>query len=162
MPMQKQIIGLVGWLAVAFTAAAIGAIASVDAPTFYSQLIRPDWAPSPSVFGPVWTVLYVMMGVAAWWVWRHGGFRVHRTAFALFLVQLVANALWSWVFFVWHKGSWAFADLLLLWVLLVATVIAFWHARPVAGVLLLPYLCWVIFAMFLNYSVWQLNKGILS
>jgi len=162
MSKQKQILGLVGWLVVAFTAAAIGAVASVEAGVFYAQLSKPSWAPPPSVFGPVWTVLYALMGVAAWMVWRDGGFRAHRTGLALFLVQLAANALWSWLFFAWHIGSLAFVDILLLWVLIVAILRMFWRACPIAGVLLLPYLLWVSFAAFLNYSIWQLNPGILS
>ena len=159
---RNQIIGLVGWLVVTFTTAAIGAVASVEAGVFYAQLVQPIWAPPPSVFGPVWSVLYAMMGVAAWMVWRDGGFSAHRTELALFFVQLAANALWSWLFFAWHIGSLAFADILLLWVLIVATLGMFWRARPISGVLLLPYLLWVSFAAVLNYSVWQLNPRILS
>jgi tryptophan-rich sensory protein len=153
----KQIAGLIGWLAVSFIASAIGAVASLQASSFYNQLVRPEWAPPPSVFGPVWTVLYALMGIAAWLVWRVGGFRAARVALMLFLVQLVLNALWSWLFFAWHQGGLAFADILLLWSLILATLIAFWRIRPWAGALLAPYLLWVTFAAFLNYSVWQLN-----
>ena len=159
---QKQILGLVGWLVVSFIAAGIGAAASVQAGPFYAQLVRPEWAPPAWVFGPVWTALYVLMGVAAWLVWRVGGFRAARLALTLFLVQLAFNALWSWLFFGWHRGALAFADVLLLWVLIVATLIAFWRIRPLAGALLLPYLLWVSFASALNYSVWQLNPQALG
>jgi benzodiazapine receptor len=102
------------------------------------------------------------MGVAAWLVWRRGGFRAHRSALSLFLVQLVINALWSWLFFAWHRGALAFFDIGLLWLLIVATVVFFWRARPVAGALLLPYLLWVSFAAALNFSVWQLNPQFLG
>ena len=102
------------------------------------------------------------MGIAAWLVWRVGGFRVARTALTLFLVQLAVNALWSWLFFGWHLGGVAFADIALLWVLIVATLVAFWRVRPLAGVLLVPYLLWVSFAFALNYSVWQLNPQVLG
>lgn len=159
---HMQILGLVGWLAVVFIAAAVGAVASVDADVFYSELTRPGWAPPASVFGPIWSILYLLMGVAVWLVWLDGGFRLRRAALALFLIQLGVNALWSWLFFAWNKGSWALADILLLWLLLVATLAVFWRVRPTSGVLLLPYLLWVSFAAFLNYSVWQLNPGILS
>ena len=159
---RKQILGLAGWLIVSFIAAGMGAAASVQAGPFYAQLVRPDWAPPAWVFGPVWTALYVLMGVAAWLVWRAGGFRAARSALTLFLVQLAANALWSWLFFAWHLGALAFADVLLLWVLIVATLIAFWRIRPLAGALLLPYLLWVSFASALNYSVWQLNPQVLG
>jgi tryptophan-rich sensory protein len=102
------------------------------------------------------------MGIAAWLVWRAGGFRAARTALGLFLVQLVLNALWSWLFFGWHLGALAFADIVLLWVLIVATLVAFWRIRALAGALLIPYLLWVGFASMLNYSVWQLNPRILG
>ena len=162
LPKNKQVLGFVAWLAISFIAAAIGGAASVRAGPFYVQLVRPDWAPPPDVFGPVWTVLYALMGIAAWLVWRVGGFRAARTALTLFLVQLVVNALWSWLFFGWHLGGAAFADIVLLWVLVIATLVAFWRVRPVAGMLLIPYLLWVSFASALNYSVWQLNPQLLG
>ncbi|HEX6834031.1 MAG TPA: TspO/MBR family protein [Rudaea sp.] len=158
----QQIAGLAAWLVLSFIAAAIGAVASIQAASFYSQLVRPDWAPPPSIFGPVWTVLYTLMGIAAWLVWRAGGFRAARPALTLFLIQLAFNALWSWLFFAWHRGAWAFADIVLLLALIVATLIAFWRIRPVAGALLVPYLLWVGFASALNYAIWQLNPQLLG
>jgi tryptophan-rich sensory protein len=157
----KQIVGILGWLVTAFAAAGIGSVASIDAGVFYSNLNQPGWAPPPSVFGPVWTVLYTLMGVAAWLIWRDGGFRVHRAALCLFFIQLVANALWSWLFFAWRLGGWAFVDIMALWALLGATIGTFWRVRPVAGALLIPYLIWVTFAAFLNYSLWRINPGLL-
>ena len=159
---QRQIVGLIGWLFVSFIAAAIGAAASVHAGLFYTRLDRPDWAPPPWLFGPVWTVLYALMGIAAWLVWRVDGFRANKSALTLFLVQLALNALWSWLFFGWHRGALAFANILVLWVLIAATLVAFWRSRPLAGALLAPYLLWVSFASVLNYSVWQLNTQILG
>lgn len=161
-PPRQQFIGLVAWLAASFVAAAIGAAASVEAGAFYAQLARPEWAPPGSVFGPVWTVLYALMGVAAWLAWRVGGFRAARSAFLLFLAQLAVNALWSWLFFGWQRGALAFIDILLLWALIAATIAGFWRLRPLAGALLLPYLLWVSFAAALNYSVWQLNPQLLG
>jgi benzodiazapine receptor len=162
MKKQTQLAGLVAWLIGSFIAAGIGGAASIQAGPFYAQLARPGWAPPASVFGPVWTVLYALMGIAAWLVWRVGGFGAAKTALTLFLVQLGFNALWSWLFFGWHRGAWAFADILLLWTLIVATLITFWRIRPLAGALLLPYLLWVSFAAALNYAVWQLNPQILG
>ena len=159
---KHQLVGLAGWIIMSFIAAAVGAAASIQAGSFYTQLVRPGWAPPPSVFGPVWSVLYALMGIAAWLVWREGGWRSAGTALGLFLVQLALNALWSWLFFGWHRGAPAFADILLLWALILATLVAFWRIRPLAGVLLLPYLLWVSFAAVLNYSVWQLNPEILG
>ena len=162
MTKQKQVAGLLVWLVVSFIAAAIGGAASIQAGPFYTELARPDWAPPPAVFGPVWTVLYALMGIAAWLVWRVGGFRAARSALTLFLVQLAFNALWSWLFFAWQRGALAFADILLLWALIVATLIAFWRIRALAGALLVPYLLWVSFAAALNYSVWRLNPQVLG
>lgn len=154
---HKSFLGLVSWLVVCFAAAAIGAVASVHAASFYMQLVRPGWAPPPALFGPVWTVLYAMMGFSAWLVWRIDGFDFARKALSLFLVQLAVNALWSWVFFVWHLGLAAFANIILLWVLIILSVQAFWRIQKLAAVLLLPYLAWVSFAMLLSFSIWQAN-----
>lgn len=159
---QQQTLGLIGWLVTSFAASAVGALASIQAKSFYGQLAQPTWAPPPSLFGPVWSLLYAMMAIAAWLVWRCGGFRANRIALSLFLVQLVLNALWSWLFFAWHLGASAFADIVILWVLIVATLVSFWRVRPLAGALLIPYLLWVSFASALNYSVWQLNPQVLG
>jgi tryptophan-rich sensory protein len=158
----RQAAGLAVWLAVSFVAAALGGAASIEAGPFYAGLLRPDWAPPAAIFGPVWTVLYLLMGIAAWLVWQVGGFRTARTALTLFLVQLAFNALWSWLFFGWRLGALAFAEVLLLWALIAATLVAFWRIRPLAGALLLPYLLWVSFAATLNYSVWRLNPQVLG
>lgn len=162
MSQKNQIIGLVGWLVISFIAAGIGAAASVQASSFYAELVRPSWAPPSAVFGPVWTILYALMGIAAWLVWRAKGFRAARASLVLFLVQLAVNALWSWLFFGWHLGAPAFADILLLWLLIVTTLALFWRVRLLAGVLLIPYLLWVSFASVLCYSVWQLNPQFLG
>jgi tryptophan-rich sensory protein len=159
---QQQMLGLVVWLAVCFVAAGIGGAASIDAGPFYAQLVRPGWAPPSWVFGPVWSILYALMAIAAWLVWRVGGFRAASMALALFLVQLVFNALWSWLFFGWQLGALAFVCVLALWALILATLIFFWRIKPLPGALLIPYLLWVSFAAALNFSVWQLNPQILG
>jgi translocator protein len=159
---QRQVLGLIGWFVLSFAASAVGAVASIEAKAFYGQLAQPAWAPPAWLFGPVWTVLYAMMAIAAWLVWRAGGFRANRVAISFFLVQLALNALWSWIFFAWHLGALAFAEVALLWVLIVATFVFFWRARPLAGALLIPYLLWVGFASVLNYALWQLNPQLLG
>ena len=160
--MARQYIGLLGWLLLCFAASGIGAIASIQAESFYQQLAQPAWAPPAWVFGPVWTTLYTMMAVSAWLVWRVDGFCAHSTAMTLFLVQLAFNSIWSWLFFAWHLGSLSFIDIILLWLLIVLTLLAFWRVRVLAGLLLVPYLLWVSFAAVLNYSIWQLNSEILG
>jgi translocator protein len=158
----KQILGLFAWLAISFITSGIGAVASINAASFYGQLIQPSWAPPSSVFAPVWTTLYALMGIAGWLVWRVGGFHANRFALTLFLVQLAINALWSWLFFAWHFGALAFVDIVVLWLLIIATLVSFWRVRPLAGALLIPYLLWVSFAAALNFSVWQLNPQVLG
>jgi tryptophan-rich sensory protein len=158
----KQTLGLLGWLLLVFAAAAIGGLASARAGAFYTELARPDWAPPGWLFGPVWSVLYALMGVSAWLVWRARGFSGARSALLLFMAQLGINALWTWLFFVWHQGGLAFAEILLLWVMIVATIMLFWRISKVAGVMLMPYLAWVTFATVLTYAIWQRNPALLG
>ena len=157
--LARQALALLGWLAATAVAAALGAVASVDAASFYGSPERPTWAPPAWLFGPAWTVLYALMAVAAWLVWRENEPR--RTALTLFAAQLAANALWSWLFFAWRLGAWAFADIVLLLVLIVATMAAFARVRRAAALLLLPYLAWVCFAAALNWTVWRANTALL-
>lgn len=158
---RQQVLGLLGWLGLCFFASSLGAIASIQAKSFYEQLSQPAWAPPAWLFGPVWSTLYAMMAIAAWLVWREGRFSANRMALSFFLGQLLVNSLWSWLFFAWHLGGLAFADILFLWLLIVATIIYFWRVSALAGALLIPYLLWVSFAAVLNYSVWQLNPRLL-
>ena len=162
MPYAKQVLGLVGCLALTFGAAAMGGIASAKARGFYRELIRPPWAPPGWLFGPVWSALYLLMGIAAWLVWREHGFGPAAPALSLFFVQLLVNALWTWIFFVWHKGALAFIEVLVLWALILATTLAFRQVRPLAAVLLLPYLAWVTFAAALTYAEWKRNPKLLG
>lgn len=159
---KQQVLGFLGWMAVTFVAAAIGSVASINAGAFYGDLVRPGWAPPSWVFGPMWTLLYVLMGVAAWLVWRARGLRGARFALSLYVSQLVLNALWSWLFFGWHLGGPAFVDVLALWALILATCVAFWRVSPLAGALLVPYLLWVSYAAALNFAVWQMNPQALG
>lgn len=140
--------------------ALVGGIGSQDAPTIYAQLQLPRWAPPANVFGPVWTMLYIAMAVAAWMVARSG--QEHRGALVLFAAQLVFNTAWSWLFFEWKSGALAFADIVVLDVLVALTILAFWRAKPLAAVLLLPYLGWVLFATALTWAAWQGNPQILG
>ena len=155
-------LALAGWLSLCAVAGSIGAFASITAPEFYASLARPPWAPPAGIFGPVWTLLYMAMGLAAWQVWRERGWSRARGALGLFVLQLACNALWSWLFFGWHRGGLAFADIVVMLVLIVATMVAFARIRRLAAWLLAPYLAWVSFAALLNYSVWQLNPLLLQ
>lgn len=160
--LRKQVFGLVGWFVLTFAAAAIGAFASAQAGTFYLQLERPAWAPPAWLFAPVWTMLYLLMAIAAWLIWRAHGWRRARAALGLFVAQLAANSIWTWLFFVWHQGALAFAEIVLLWALIVGTIVAFWRLQALAAALLLPYLVWVTFACALTFATWKLNPGLLA
>lgn len=144
-----------------FLASAIGGLASRGASGFYAQLDRPAWAPPGAVFGPVWTVLYVLMAIAAWLVWRERRVDGARGAFTLYGVQLVLNAIWSWLFFAWRRGGLALAEVVVLLVFIALTAVAFGRVRRLAGVLLLPYLAWVAYATALTASVWRRNPELL-
>ena len=118
---SKSVVGLVVCFGVAFSAATIGSIASIRAAEFYEQLSRPSWAPPGSVFGPVWTFLFCCMALASWLVWREGRTRSF-TALAVYVIQLILNALWSWLFFAWRNGRWAFIEVLFLWAAILLTI----------------------------------------
>ena len=156
---MRRWMALIGWLLAAYAAGAVGAVASVDAASFYAQLSKPSWAPPAGVFGPVWSVLYALMGISAWLVSGEPGPK--RTALGLFAAQLAANSLWSWLFFGWHRGALAAAEVLILLALIVATVIAFSRRSRTAALLLVPYLAWVGFASALTWAVWLRNPGLL-
>ncbi len=149
--------GLVAWLAVTFVAAALGALASVDAADRYVALTLPSWAPPAWVFGPVWTVLYAVMGVAAWRVWLEHGWEGARPALGMYLFQLIANALWTWLFFGWELRGFATLEVFLLLVMVATLQLQFARLNTLAGRLVLPYLAWVSFASMLSFSVWRLN-----
>ncbi len=155
---RREWLALGGWLLACYLTAAVGSVAGGPGP-WYQALDKPSFNPPSWVFGPVWTVLYAMMAVAAWLVWRRRGVGGRRTVLALFVVHLVLNAAWSWLFFGVQRPDLAFAEIVVLWAAILALVLLFWRIRPLAGALLLPYLAWVTFAAFLNYTLWQMNPG---
>jgi tryptophan-rich sensory protein len=151
---------LLAWIVGTFVAAAVGGIGSRTAPAFHPTLDRPAWAPPGWLFGPAWTVLYLLMAIAGWLVWRErGAGAAIGGALALYVAQLVLNALWSWIFFAWRRGGWAFVGAAALWLAVLATLLAFWRVRPLAGALLVPYLAWVAYATALTWAVWRANPG---
>lgn len=154
--------GALLWGGLTFLTAALGGLASARAAQFYDALQLPPWAPPASVFGPVWSVLYLLMGVAAWLVWRHRHIVRGSSGLALYGVALVPNALWSWLFFDWHRGLWALADIGVLWLLVALTIRAFWRVRPVFGMLMVPLWAWVSFAGALNAALWWTNPALLG
>jgi tryptophan-rich sensory protein len=152
----RLIISLLACLAAGF----IGSLATMKAiPVWFAGLNKPSFSPPNSIFGPVWTVLYILMAVSAFLVWRQDGGSSGPVKIALivFAVQLILNILWSVLFFGMRMPGLAFAEILLLWISIIATIILFAKASPVAAWLLAPYILWVSFAAVLNYSLWRLN-----
>ncbi|HYJ57291.1 MAG TPA: TspO/MBR family protein [Mycobacterium sp.] len=154
----KPIVALAISLVAVVIASGVGGLASTSSSDDYQRLEQPGWAPPSWVFGPAWTLLYALMAVAAWLVWRTGPSPETRRALTFYGIQLVLNAAWTPLFFGLGWRGVAFAELSMLVVMLVATVVLFWRRRPVAGVLLVPYLGWSTFALCLNFAVWQLNN----
>jgi benzodiazapine receptor len=154
--MMRRALGLILWMVVSLAAGWFGS--RFIPGQWYARLVKPSWNPPSSVFAPVWSTLYILMGVAAWLVWRRVGFAGAPVALALFGFQLVLNALWSYLFFGIHQPAIAFVDIVVLWLAILATTIGFWRVSVPAGVLLLPYLCWVTFASALNLQLWRLNQ----
>ena len=147
------------WIALAISVVLVAAVAFfgsrfVPGP-WYEALNKPSWTPPNGLFGPVWTVLYALMALAAWKVW----IAVRRIDAALIVygLQLVLNALWSYLFFGLHRIDWALADIIALWLAIVLTVVLFWRRDRLAGMVMLPYLLWVAYAAALNFTVWRLN-----
>jgi uncharacterized protein YbjT (DUF2867 family)/tryptophan-rich sensory protein len=157
-PRLAQGLALLVSIAVCFGAAAIGSLLTMEAVgTWYPTLAKPTWTPPSSVFGPVWSVLYLLMAIAAWLVWRRSLGRPTARPLILFAVQLVLNVLWSGLFFGLRLPGAAFFEIVLLWVAIVATAAAFRGVSPLASWLLVPYLAWSSFAAALNYAIWRLN-----
>jgi len=140
-------------------AGVIGSVFTVSAiSTWYAELLKPVLNPPNWLFGPVWTTLYVLMGIAAFLIWKKGyEKREVRIALGIFLIQLFLNTMWSIIFFGLHNPFWAFIEIIVLWFAIVATIIVFYKISKPAAYLLLPYLAWVTLAGYLNYSIWMLN-----
>ncbi len=155
---RRPWIGLIVFLVICFAAAGVGsAVTTPQIDGWYANLAKPSWNPPNWIFAPVWSTLYVAMAVAAWLVWRQGGIADAKVPLALFSVQLALNTLWSCLFFGLENPGLAFAEVLLLWVAIAATMVTFWFRSRVAGLLFVPYLAWVTFAAFLNFTIWRLN-----
>jgi tryptophan-rich sensory protein len=155
----RQYVGLLVSLVICLGVAQLGSLlTSPEIPNWYAALNKPSWNPPNWVFPVVWTTLYAIMAVAAWLVWKTGGFGHARMALTLFGIQLALNVAWSAIFFRMHQPGWAFVEILVLWVLIMATVITFWQVRQAAAWLMIPYLAWVAFAAFLNFTIWRLNS----
>lgn len=147
--------GLAGWLGAVGIAAAFGAW--FEPGVWYETLNKPGWTPPNWVFPLVWPILYVLMAIAAWLIWKEYGFKEGREPLRWFGIQLFLNALWSWIFFGEHLIGTALGEILMLWIAILFTSLLFWKKNRFAGLLMMPYLLWVSYATALNYAIFQLN-----
>lgn len=152
----KDILALVGFVGLCLVVGGVsGYLTLGGVRDWFPTLVKPSFNPPNWIFGPVWTLLYIMMGVAAWMVWRQGG--DINLALWLFFIQLSLNFLWSLLFFNFHRIDLALIEIAALWISIAATLTAFWQIDLRAGLLLVPYLAWVSFASILNAAFWRLN-----
>ncbi|HQW92745.1 MAG TPA: tryptophan-rich sensory protein [Ferruginibacter sp.] len=141
---------LVGAVAGLFTSSGVNG--------WYAVANKPWFNPPNWIFAPVWTLLYIMMGIAFFLVWKASADKnVKQTAMILFSIQLILNFFWSFIFFKLQQPGWAFAEIILMWVMILLTILWFGKISAMAAWLLVPYICWVSFASVLNYSIWKLN-----
>jgi tryptophan-rich sensory protein len=154
----RQAIALAVSVGICLGAAGIGSVLTISSlHLWYATLRKPAWTPPNSLFGPVWTALYLGMAVAAWLVWRQVGFSHGKFPLTLFAVQLALNVAWSGIFFRLRSPGAAFLEVVLLWLFILSTAIAFWPVSRTASWLLVPYLTWATYAAALNAAIWRMN-----
>jgi translocator protein len=152
----KFIIAITIPLAVGFTS---GFFTITGVGSWYQTIQRPSWNPPNWIFGPVWTTLYIIMGVALFLIWKADvDIKIKNQAILLFTIQLVLNFFWSFIFFNQQQPGWAFAEIVVLWIFILLTIFAFAKINKTAAWLLVPYISWVSFASILNYTIWRLNS----
>ena len=156
----SNLLKLLASLVVVLVAGGIGSLATTKAiPTWYQGLVKPSFNPPNWLFGPAWTLLYLLMTVAAWLVWKQGFAAAGvKLALAVFLAQLILNTLWSILFFGLRSPLAGLVDIVVLWLAILATIVLFFRVSVPAGILLLPYIAWVSFAAVLNAAILRLNR----
>jgi tryptophan-rich sensory protein len=150
-----SILGLAGFVLLVVVVASTGAMFKPGA--WYEALAKPLWTPPNWLFPVAWTILYLMIAVAGWLVWREAGLAGAGPALTLYFLQLILNAAWSWLFFGLHRMDLAMIDIVALWLAVAATIAAFYAVSLLAALLLVPYLAWVSYAAALNFAIWQAN-----
>jgi benzodiazapine receptor len=150
-----SLVGLAGFILLVVIVAGAGAIFEPGA--WYDTLAKPVWTPPNWLFPIAWTILYLMIAVAGWLVWREVGFAAAALGFVFYFLQLVLNAAWSWLFFGMHRMDLGLADVAGMWLAIAATIVTFYAVRPGAAWLLAPYLVWVSYAAALNLTLWRMN-----
>ncbi len=153
-----KLLKLVLSLALPLTAGAVAGLATVNAiPEWYSTLKSPPFSPPNWIFGPVWTVLYLLMGLSFYLVWTEPASRLRNIAMILYSVQLLLNFCWTFLFFYFKQIGWAFAEIVVLWIFIAGMIVLFYKVRRAAAYLNIPYLSWVSFAAVLNAAYFLLN-----
>jgi len=152
---NRNALALCGFLFVTFCAPALSAFFGMPG-AWYAALNKPSWNPPSWLFGPAWTLLYTLMAIAAWLVWKRVGF---SRPIVLYFVQLALNAAWTPLFFGAHAMGWALVEIVALWIAILMTLLSFRRVNTTAGWLFVPYLAWVTFATALNYTLWKLNPA---
>lgn len=152
---SREIIGLICWLSLSGVVAWFGA--QFNTGDWYEQLRKPTWTPPGWIFGPVWSILYILMAVSAWLIWKTDKKLLRKTSLQIYIVKMICNGMWSFLFFGLHEIGWALFDILLLLILIILITILFYRDNKAAGILLIPYAVWVGFATVLNFNIWLLN-----
>ncbi len=151
---------LIGFLAACFLVAGVSSTFTIAAiPGWYAALNKPSFNPPNGIFGPVWTLLYALMAVAAWLVWKQPASPLRSSALRIFWLQLFLNFAWSWIFFHEHRPGASLLEIFVLWLAILAATVLFMRVARLAAWLMLPYIAWVAFAAFLNFEIWRLNPA---
>ncbi|HKJ45808.1 MAG TPA: TspO/MBR family protein [Balneolales bacterium] len=157
--MRASIVSLIVAILICFGAAAVGSFFTAKSvSTWYVTLNKPTWNPPGWLFGPVWTILYLMMATSIWLIWSKFTFKDYPVIYSIFSLQLILNVLWSGIFFGLRQPGWAVMDIAVLWLLILLYVLLTWPVSKAASLLFVPYLLWVGFAGVLNFTIWRLNK----
>lgn len=157
-PFWLSTLGLLGWIVLCFAAAGVGSSFTMpQIETWYAELEKPSFNPPNWVFGPVWSTLYLMMAVAVWLVWKNAGWVNAPHSLGMWCFQLLLNTTWSVIFFGLENPELAAVEIVVLWISILLTIIAFWRHDQVAAFLMVPYLVWVSYAAVLNFSIAALN-----
>jgi len=155
---KKYILALIIFLLITFLAAFVGNFFTMpNIPTWYASLNKPSFSPPNWLFGPVWTILYILMAVSAFLVWKKGEEPRIKSSLFFYFAQLLLNTAWSIAFFGLHNPFRGFLVIIALWFMIVLTMVEFWKIEKAAGILFIPYILWVTFAAILNFAVWKLN-----
>lgn len=134
-----------------------GLLTASEITTWYATLVKPSFNPPNFLFAPVWIILYTLMAISFYLIWNEEPSPKRDKALALFIIQMVFNILWSFIFFNQHAIFLAFLDIVLMWLFIIFSMVAFYKINPKASLLLVPYIIWISFAMLLNFAIWNFN-----